>query len=184
MAASKNVDVGMGKKIGIDEVNCLSLGQFTDRFGAVYEHSPWVAEQAWLAQPFADFNSLVSSMRGVVKASGGGVQRKLLCVHPQLAGDEAENGVLTQESREEQASVGLNRLTHEEKQWVEKFNQLYRDAFEFPFIIAVKNHTKQEVFNQMELRLRNCVEDEIKTALLQVDEIAEIRLRNLVSNQL
>ncbi len=167
-------------KIGIDEVNCLSLEQFSNYFGAVYEHSPWVAEEAWLAQPFSDFNMLAFSFKNVIKASGSAAQLKLLCAHPQLSREEARKGVLTKDSREEQASVGLDQLTRDEKQWVEKFNQLYSDAFGFPFIIAVINHTKQEIFNQMQLRLRNCVEDEIKTALLQVDEIAELRLRKLV----
>ena len=38
----------------IEAVNALDRDAFVTHFGDVFEHSPWVAADAWEARPFAD----------------------------------------------------------------------------------------------------------------------------------
>ena len=40
--------------LSVAAVNALDAADFTARFGDVAEHSPWVAERAAAARPFAD----------------------------------------------------------------------------------------------------------------------------------
>jgi len=171
----------MTNRLTITDVNKMNLDQFVAQFESVYEHSPWVAEQSWQNAPFSNVENLTASFANIVANSSDQVKLNLLCIHPQLSGKESEKTELTAESQEEQKSVGLNQLSADEIDWLAQFNKVYSEAFGFPFIIAVKNHSKETIFEQMEVRLNQCVDDELKTALEQVDEIARIRLSQLIA---
>jgi 2-oxo-4-hydroxy-4-carboxy--5-ureidoimidazoline (OHCU) decarboxylase len=54
--------------------------------------------------------------------------------------------------------------------------------FGFPFIIAVRDHSKAEIMAAFEQRLGNSRETEIETAGRQVERIAELRLRALLTD--
>ena len=172
--------LGMTVKYTINKIDEMDEQEFVRIFGGVYEYSAWVAERAYRERPFADFGDLVGVFVAVVNQSSDDTKLALLQAHPLLAGKAAQQGQLTAESKEEQSSAGLNQLSEDEMGRVKAFNQLYLDAFGFPFIVAVKNHSKVEIFRQMELRVKNCVEDELNTAIEQVHEIARIRLSALV----
>ncbi|MGH8286063.1 MAG: 2-oxo-4-hydroxy-4-carboxy-5-ureidoimidazoline decarboxylase, partial [Steroidobacteraceae bacterium] len=60
-------------------VNGMDRAAFVARFGAVYEHSPWVAEGTWDARPFVDRAALEQAMRDVVLGAGRDRQLALLC---------------------------------------------------------------------------------------------------------
>ncbi len=59
-------------------------------------------------------------------------------------------------------------------------NSRYRDRFGFPFIIAVRDTTRAGILETFERRLGNNRDQEIRTALAQIERIAEIRLDQLV----
>ena len=52
----------MAEKITIDTANRLSREGFVERFGPLYEHSPWVAEEAYLQRPFDGIDGLHDAM--------------------------------------------------------------------------------------------------------------------------
>ncbi|HEX7915976.1 2-oxo-4-hydroxy-4-carboxy-5-ureidoimidazoline decarboxylase, partial [Rudaea sp.] len=63
-----------------------------------------------------------------------------------------------------------------------ELNRRYRDKFGFPFIIAVRHHTKSGIL--AELRRRSAGDDaahEFATCLDQVHEIARLRLASLLA---
>lgn len=167
-------------KYSIAQVNQMSNAEFVAAFGGVYECSEWIAQKVWSSRVFESYSDLLDSFRAVLAVSPKESKLALLKAHPELAGKAAQAGKLTKESEQEQASVGLNSLSPEEMTRVEQYNTLYQSAFGFPFIIAVKNHTKHEIFEQMAVRVKNCVDDEFATALSQVNDIAQIRLDDLV----
>jgi 2-oxo-4-hydroxy-4-carboxy-5-ureidoimidazoline decarboxylase len=39
-------------------VNALGEREFVERFGGVFEHSPWVAQRAWNKNPFRSLDAL------------------------------------------------------------------------------------------------------------------------------
>ena len=91
---------------------------FVERFGGVYEHSPWVAEAAFDAGlgPEADTAAgLAAAMARAMLAGDAAAKRALINAHPDLAGKLALAKTLTAESTSEQAGAGLDRLTGEER---------------------------------------------------------------------
>jgi OHCU decarboxylase len=59
-------------------------------------------------------------------------------------------------------------------------NSRYRERFGFPFIIAVRDTTRAGILEAFERRLGNNRDEEIRTALEQIERIAEIRLEQLL----
>jgi len=166
----------------LDALNRLSAAEFTRALGGIYEHSPWIAAAAHARAPFADADALVAALREAVAQAPRTQQLDLLRAHPELAGKEAASGTLTPHSSEEQKGAGLINLSEAEKAELTELNRRYREKFGFPFIIAVRHHTKSSIL--AELRRRAAGDDaerEFATCLDQVHEIARLRLQSLLN---
>ena len=162
----------------LEELNRLPREAFVARLGAIYEHSPWVAERAWDARPFASIDALHGAMEAAMLAATEDEKMALIRAHPELAGRLAA-AELTEQSRREQAGAGLDRVTPEEKTRMQALNDRYREKFGFPFIVAVKGLDWNAIIGRMEARRPNSREAEIATALEQVGRIARLRLEAL-----
>jgi len=165
----------------LSQVNTMPAAEFRAALGGVFERSPWIAERAFAARPFASVDALHVAMADVVKRASRDEQLALLRAHPELAGKEARAGTLTLDSTAEQGSVGLNALSRAELQRIADLNRRYREKFGFPFIIAVRQHTKAGVFAQLESRLANDIDAELRNCLDQVLIITRLRLDALIS---
>ena len=110
---------------------------FVARYGGIYEHSPWVAERAWARRPFKDRAALAEAMQATMLAASSDEQMALIRAHPELAG-RLNAAQLTDSSRAEQASAGLDRVTPDQKARMQALNDQYRERFGFPFIVAVR----------------------------------------------
>jgi OHCU decarboxylase len=104
----------------------------------------------------------------------------VLTAHPDLAGKLAAAKRLTAESTAEQAGAGLDALTDDERATFTRANDAYTAKFGFPFIIAVRDHSKESILQSFEKRLQNDRPTEFDTACKQVERIAEFRLRDLL----
>jgi 2-oxo-4-hydroxy-4-carboxy-5-ureidoimidazoline decarboxylase len=166
--------------ISIDEINQSSPARFVELLGAIFEHSPWVAELAYLERPFASRHQLHQVMAAAVKTAPEVQRMALLCQHPELAGREADAGTLTEDSKREQAGAGLNQCTAAELLTIKSHNQAYHAKFEFPFIIAVSGLDKFQIIAAMEDRLGNSSALEFDTAIGEVEKIARIRIDALI----
>ncbi len=160
----------------IKELNQMSQEAFVEALGAVFEETPAIAQDAWNQRPFADVAELHQRMVNVVKAMSRDEQLTLIRVHPDL-GSKAK---MAEASVKEQAGVGLERLAPEEYERFQSLNQAYKDKFGFPFIVAVKNHTKDSILKAFEHRLGNTVDAEVEQALTEIFQIAQFRLLSLV----
>jgi len=156
---------------------------FVKLFGGLYEHSPWVAERVWReidslnSIPYED---LSKSLRRTVDHASDDQKLVLLRAHPELAGKAATEGTLTPESTDEQSRARLDLCTPEEFAKFHQLNSAYNEKFEFPFIMAVRNSTREEILKAFEARLHNDCKEELVTALEQVHQIAALRLEALV----
>jgi 2-oxo-4-hydroxy-4-carboxy-5-ureidoimidazoline decarboxylase len=164
----------------LDSVNALDQSSFLEAFGGIYEHSPWVAERAFAARPFASVTALAAAMSASVAKASEAEQLALLRAHPDLAGRAALDGTLTAASSSEQSRAGLDRLTQFELDRFTKSNAAYGERFGFPFIIAVKHWGKSHVLAAFDHRLTNTRDQELRTALGEVDKIAFLRLLDQV----
>lgn len=84
---------------------------------------------------------------------------------------------MAEASVKEQASRGLDALSPDEYDRFQRLNQAYRDRFGFPFITAVKHHTKNGILAAFEQRLPHDLETERCQALVEIKEIAWLRLQ-------
>lgn len=173
----------MREKATIEEVNGLGHDEFVSRFGALYEGSPWVAEGAWRERPFADFAGLHEAFVRTMYGAPRERQLALIRAHPDLAGKAAIAGELTPESTGEQASAGLDRLSPHEYEAFQKLNAAYRTKFGFPFIVCVREYTKETILAAAEARLEHSPPEEMETALGEIAKIAYLRLRDLVEQR-
>jgi 2-oxo-4-hydroxy-4-carboxy-5-ureidoimidazoline decarboxylase len=161
-------------------MNQMSALQFRRALGGVFEHSPWVAERARAARPFASLEALHAAMVRVVRDASREEQLALLRAHPDLAGRAARAGNLSAASLTEQSGAGLDRLTDEEYERFGRLNAGYREKFGFPFIVAVRQQDKTAILAAFERRLGNTAAEEIEAALAQVFAITRFRLDGLV----
>jgi len=152
---------------------------YVDRFGGVYEHSPWVAEKAFDMGPPAPAE-LPSVMRQIVEDAGHEAQLALLRAHPDLAGKLAKTGELTHESTSEQASAGLDQCTEAEFEAFTSLNERYKARFGFPYILAVRGRHRTKILENFQSRVDNTPEVEFREALDQVHQIAALRLEALL----
>ncbi|MEL7304097.1 MAG: 2-oxo-4-hydroxy-4-carboxy-5-ureidoimidazoline decarboxylase, partial [Pseudomonadota bacterium] len=163
-----------------------SRERFVEMFGSVFEHSPWVAERAFDLElgPAHDtavgvWNALCRAFRMATPDERLGVLR----AHPDLAGKLAAAKRLTDDSTAEQASAGLDALTDDERRRFEDLNASYTEAFGFPFIIAVRDHSKAQILEAFVQRLDNTADQEFDGACRQVERIAFHRLQALLPSR-
>lgn len=168
-------------RLTLDVVNGLNEADFVARFGDVYEHSPWVAAQAFGRWPFASLTVLHAAMEAAVAEAPEADRLALLRAHPDLAGRAAVAGKLTADSSTEQASAGLDRLTPEEMKRFQALNAAYRGRFAIPFIMAVRNADKARILAAFARRVGNTPSVEIDQALKEVGKIAWMRLLEKVA---
>ena len=168
-------------RITLSELNDADEAAFVGVLGSIYEHSPWVAARAHAARPFTDITSLATAMASCVAAATHAEQDALINAHPDLAGRLARAGALAPSSAKEQAGLGLDRLPDAEFELFDALNTQYRARFGFPFIIAVKRHTRASVLAAFRARLTHDTETERQTALREIDLIARLRLDALLA---
>lgn len=169
--------------VAIKEVNALERAEFVKWFGSLFEHSPWVAERAWTERPFESVDELQAAFEAVLREATREEKLRLIRAHPDLAGKAAVAGDLTEASEREQSSAGLDRLTPEEFDEFTRMNREYREKFDMPMIVCVREHTKGSILKNAEERLDNTREEELDTALREVSKIASLRLLDLFATE-
>ena len=163
----------------MDGVNALTREAFVDRFGRLFEHSPWVAADAYSDRPFADEDELFEALRAAMHSAPRRRQLALIRAHPDLAGRAAVEGSLTNSSQREQASAGLDRLTPDEYAAFTRLNTAYRERFGFPFVVCAREHTKESILRVAGERLEHTRDEEVRVALEEIAKIARLRLEEL-----
>ena len=158
----------------------MDTHDFIARYAEIYEHSPWVAELvAPIAAEVAEMDRLAEIMADCVDNAGTEQQLTLIRAHPDLAGKAQVAGELTADSTAEQASAGLDQCTKVEFERFQALNDAYKEKFGFPFVMAVRDSTREEILDSFSRRLQNDHDLEFETALTEIHEIARLRLAAL-----
>ena len=158
----------------------MSHSDFVARYGGIYEHSPWVAEQVQeLLDGSVDTEHLARLMADCVDNASRERRLELVCAHPDLAGKAQISGDLTVDSSVEQASAGLDQCTPDEYARFQALNSSYKNKFGFPFVMAVRDSSRIQILAAFETRLGNDADLEFETALAEIHAIARLRLQAL-----
>ncbi|MDM9622673.1 2-oxo-4-hydroxy-4-carboxy-5-ureidoimidazoline decarboxylase [Rhizobium sp. S96] len=161
----------------------ISRDEFVSRFGGVFEHSPFIAGRAYDDGFVGDeltVDRVHTALVAIFRAASPEERLGVLRAHPDLAGRLAIAGELTEDSKQEQAGAGLDRLSADEHARFTTLNTAYVEKFGFPFIIAVKGLNKDDILAAFETRIDNSRDEEFATATAQVERIALLRLTALL----
>lgn len=156
---------------------------FVQAYGSIFEHSPWIAQGAWDGELGAAHDTAIglhSAMCRIFRRANEKQRLGVLTAHPDLAGKLAEAKQLTEESTSEQAGAGLDALTDAERANFQALNAEYATKFGFPYIIAVKGLTKDQILEAFTTRIANDRDTEFETACRQVERIAMLRLSDIL----
>jgi len=176
----------------------LERSRFVEQFAGIYEHSPWVAERTLDREALPTFlmsagrdaageirsvdeaRALARAFAETLAAASEDEKLALVRAHPDLVGQAALDGNLTDESTSEQASAGLDRCSADELARFKAANTAYHERFGFPFVMAVRGADRQTILTAFEQRLANDPATELRTALVEIDRIAQLRLEAFV----
>ncbi len=164
------------KQYTLARLNQMEREEFTTALGEIWEETPEIARKTWFNRPFANFEALYQSMVAIVAQMSEAEQLALIKAHPNL-GSKTK---MAEASVQEQAGVGLDRLSPQEYERFQSLNQAYKDKFGFPFIIAVRNQTKDSILAAFAARLENSLEREKQQALTEISKIARLRLESIL----
>ncbi|MDB5654663.1 MAG: 2-oxo-4-hydroxy-4-carboxy-5-ureidoimidazoline decarboxylase [Tardiphaga sp.] len=165
------------------DLNACSKADFVAALANVFEYSPWIAEKAADARPFAGITELFVAMREVVEQAAPGQRLALIKAHPDLADKTKRGDMLTAESNAEQNSVGLDTLSEAEYAAFDRVNNAYREKFGFPYIVCVRRHTKDSILRDFARRLPNDPAAEMAASVTEICKIAALRVDLLVSGE-
>lgn len=166
-----------------DRPSRLSESDFVARFGGVFEHSEWIAKRAFAGELSVANDTaigLAAALTSVFREATPQERLGVLNAHPDLAGKLAQAKRLTESSTSEQASAGLDALTDAERARFTELNSAYVAKFGFPFIIAVRGRSKDDILAAFETRIGNDRDSELETACRQVERIALLRLKDML----
>jgi len=163
----------------------MTKKDFVSTFGSVFEHSTWVAEQAYdteISPSIDTATGLHSALCRQFRLASPKQRLEVLSAHPDLAGKLAKAKQLTDASTIEQSSAGLDVLSEAQQLAFTDLNEAYREKFDFPFILAVKGLSATEIKSIFEQRLSNPKEQEFEEACGQVEKIARLRIEDIFSS--
>lgn len=166
--------------------SAMDRASFVARFGGVFEHAPWIAEAVFdhgLGPQDDTAAGLHRRMVAIMRAAPRARQLALIRNHPDLAGRLALAGGLTADSSSEQRSAGLDQCSPDELVRFQSLNDAYTRRFGFPFIMAVKGRSRTEILAAFERRVDQAPEREFETALAEIEQIARLRLADLLPGE-
>lgn len=161
----------------IQRANALDENRFVELLGAVYEHSPWVAQAAWQKRPFSSRDHLAARMEEAMQQADREKQLTLIRAHPVLGVARLER--LTASSQLEQRAAGFHQMDPAEIAEFDQLNRSYAAKFGFPFILAVTGKTRRDIRLSIQERLGNCPEQEFLRCLSEIAQIARHRINAL-----
>ncbi|MGV8951016.1 MAG: allantoinase PuuE [Cypionkella sp.] len=156
---------------------------FVAAYGSIFEHSPWIADRAFdleLGPAHDSAVGLQNPLARIFRTATPAERLGVLTAHPDLAGKLAAAKRLTADSTAEQASAALDALTDDDRAQFQRLNTEYVAKHGFPFIIAVRDHTKDSILAAFKTRLTNDTATEFATACGQVERIALLRLKAIL----
>jgi 2-oxo-4-hydroxy-4-carboxy-5-ureidoimidazoline decarboxylase len=168
-------------QLSLEELNAADEPKFIAALTDVFEHAPWVAQLVAGQLPFPTVAAPYDAMSAAVSDLPPEKKFDLILAHPDLAGKAARAGAMTDHSKAEQSSAGLDSLSDRQFEAFEHLNHAYRGKFGFPFIVCVRRHTKRSILHQFERRLENERSKEADTAVGEICRIAALRLDERVA---
>ncbi|MEJ7839618.1 MAG: 2-oxo-4-hydroxy-4-carboxy-5-ureidoimidazoline decarboxylase [Thermomicrobiales bacterium] len=165
-------------------INNLPEVDVEERLGNIYEDTPWIVRSGLQWRPFVDIAEFHRVLCDLVLALSDEEQLSLIRAHPDLIGRAALSGQLGTNSAAEQREAGLDvdALSLDDQVAFTSLNTSYRDRFGFPFVVCVREHRKRTILAAFEQRLKHDRQEEVRTAIGEINKIAGYRLLDVIEN--
>ncbi|XP_055680630.1 2-oxo-4-hydroxy-4-carboxy-5-ureidoimidazoline decarboxylase-like [Lutzomyia longipalpis] len=170
-------------KFYLEEINRLKKADFEEVFKNVVECCPEISQTVSSMLPFPTFSALLNAFMETLDKMDHIKKLKIIKLHPHLV-PEINKNPLTDESASEQSTIGLNRITNEEKRIILKEQiEAYWEKFNFPFVICVREcKTIDDIIESVRERLSRTPDEEIRVAFEHVKKITSFRISDMVSH--
>lgn len=172
----------MTTRSSLKHLNTCAPEAFCAALADIWEHAPWVAHGVVAQRPFATVEALHTAMVEVVAGRDEPARIAFYAGHPELAGEDARRGTMTDASIAEQGTLSLAQLDAREAERWSALNRAYRTRFGFPFILCIRRHTRESALQAFEQRLEHDRATELTTTLGEIAAITRLRLDRLVSD--
>jgi len=172
----------MTTRSSLEHLNTCAPEAFCAALADIWEHAPWVARGVVAQRPFASVEALHTAMVAVVAGQDEPARIAFYAGHPELAGEDARRGTMTDASIAEQGTLSLAQLDAREAERWSALNRAYRTRFGFPFILCIRRHTRESALQAFEQRLAHDRATELATTLGEIAAITRLRLDRLVSD--
>lgn len=170
----------MTTRSALEHLNTCPPEAFSAALADIWEHAPWVAQGVVHQRPFATVDALHTAMVDVVAALDEPARVAFYAGHPELAGEDARRGTMTDSSIAEQGTLALARLGAEDAEHWSALNRAYRARFGFPFILCIRRHTRESALQAFEQRLQHDRSTELATTLGEIAAITRLRLDRML----
>jgi len=171
-----------GDAVRLSEVNEMKKAEFVETFAGLFQGPRWVVERAYRARPFSDTHALRRSFQESLFSASREEQRQLIEAYPELGSRLVADGLIGEESFNDQSARGLTRLGDTEHEELAELTEAYRERFGFPLVVSVRDADSfDKILEQGRARLDNCEHQEHAAALIEIAKIAGYRFDDFLS---
>lgn len=169
--------------VRLDEVNAMTKDHFVATFGRLFQGADWPVERAATQRPFADTHELRVSFQDALFACSHTEALELMRDYPDLGADSVAEGSQGPDSLADQSSAGLTLLNDTDHAAFEELASTYRDRFDIPLIVCVRDvEAPEHLVERAWRRMENSPAQEHATALIEIAKIANHRFSDLVAD--
>ena len=170
--------------MNINEVNNLEQYKFFEIFDNIFEHSDFITKIVEKTRPFKSKEEVIDYFLQTFDSLDEDIKINIIKSHPDLGDKLKIKKGLTNFSQDEQAKAGLAECTDDEFNEFHKLNNSFKIKFNIPFIFAIRDKTKTEIFEEFKSRLKsNNIQQELDKSLNQVKKIASLRINEIITNE-
>lgn len=166
--------------MNIGKLNAADSEWCVKKLDGIFEHAPWIVRQAMNRRPFNSKDALFQAMKAIVLSATVKQKEQLILAHPRLGG----TGKMTALSGREQQQAGFHHMEKNESAAFAALNMAYERRFGFPFIMAIRGRSRQEINRAIHKRMNNSRQDEFNTAIDEIIKIARFRFDDLMASEL
>ena len=170
-------------KVSLYQLNKLDSEKFSIILKGVYEHSPWIIEEAFNSRPFNTVEQLHETCVTLINGASLDTQLSLIRAHPDLAAKLEQLPKLTRFSQKEQSNAGFSSLPSDVIRQLRKELLSYRKLFGHPFILCLAENTAIDVLPILKKRMRSDSYTERTSCLFQITRIGWHRLYSLIDTK-
>lgn len=167
------------EKTPIRRLNMMNAHGFVRTVANAFDNAPWVAERTFHLHPFASLDDLTEKMCRTVQAASEEEKVELIRAHGDLF--RPSQYPPTPETRAESAAAGIDSMSVDEREAYQAYNDVYREQFDFPFVICIRENSRDAILAAYPRRLRHTRAREVDVNIEELCKIARLRLADAIA---